>query len=596
MSSNTVHPITVLTSELETVLKEDTDRRLRILIAANIKSRYARSSSDLSDFRLSIENKDVQTDESVLSDFRRLVPTTNYQSYRPFVDKFNSRPCKLSEVEDLLAPGLPIYIPLSSATTNKKSKQFIKYSRSQPYSQGPPPVRTKITALLYSFAYREPVEVVADSGEIVRRIPQCNQSSGVMRLHNNWSFETDDTRMGSILPGHVAPWATGFITHHRSFLLIHALFALANTSLEGFAVTFMPYFIDMIHRVKEEWDVLVSGIRNGMVPDFEQIDHVRAFLQANMRADPRRADELQSIGPPLSYPGWAQRVWPSLKLVKGICSGTFAAVLPQVRSVLGPNVIVHNTWYICTECLIGRSLNFEDTETFVIAADDLIEYLDMTDEPTHGKVLQAWDLQPGRLYQPVSTSHDGLWRYLIDDVIQVTGFDPRNGLPVFRYSRRKNLELRLPHAIITEADLVSVINAISGEDIVEVQEFTTVVDDRKFPQTVGFFIGITGDLGTTAPYRRFDLPSSYDLGPNAKSARQKAFAALAATSEEHQIAFDADELGLPTIRIVKPGTFPDYRRWRGESMKFGVGQIKVPVVLSDPKAQEWIEERVMVEL
>lgn len=133
--------------------------------------------------------------------------------------------------------------------------------------------------------------------------------------------------------------------------------------------------------------------------------------------------------------------------------------------------------------------------------------------------------------------------------------------------------------MITEADLVSVIHAISGEDIVEVQEFTTVVDDRKFPQTVGFFIGIAGDIG-----------------PNVKSARQKAFAALAATSEEHQIAFDTDELGLPTIRIVKPGTFTEYRRWRGESMKFGVGQIKVPVVLSDSKAQEWMEERVMMEL
>ncbi|KAI6038445.1 GH3 auxin-responsive promoter [Pisolithus marmoratus] len=579
MSTNTVHPITALTLELETILKKDTDRRLRNLITANIKSRYARSSSKLSDFRLAIEGKNVQTDGSVLSDFRRLVPTTDYESYRPFFDKFNSRSCKLSDVEDMLAPGLPVYISLSSATTNKKSKQFVKYPRSEPYAHGPPLVRVKTTAFLYTFAYRDPVEVLADSGEIVRRIPLCNQSSGVVRSQYNWSIETDSARMASILPGHVAPWATGFVLHHRSFLLIHALFALANTSLDGFAVTFVSYFIDMVHCIADEWDVLVSGIQNGIIPDFEHIDHVRRYLQINMRADPRRADELQNIGPPLSYPGWAQRVWPSLKLLKGICSGTFAGVLPQARSVLGSNVIIHNTWYLCTECLIGRSLNFEDTETFVVATNDLIEYLDMTDEQAHGKVLQAWDLQPGKFYQPMSTTHDGLWRYLIDDVIQVTGFDPRNGLPVFRYSRRKNLDLRLPHAIITEADLASVIRAISGEDIMEVEEFTTVADERKFPQTVGLFVGITGDIGS-----------------NAKYARQKAFAALAATSEEHQIAFDMDELGLPTIRIVKPGTFADYRRWRGENMGFGVGQIKVPIVLSDPKAQEWIAERVMMEL
>ncbi|KIK11142.1 hypothetical protein PISMIDRAFT_19777 [Pisolithus microcarpus 441] len=579
MSINTVHPITVLTPGLAAALREDTDHRLGNLIVANINTQYARGSSQLSNFRLAIKDKDVQNDESVLSDFRRLIPPTNYESYRPFFEKFNSRPCRSSEVENMLAPGLPVYIPLSSSTSGKKSKQFAKYLRSQPYFGGPSPLRVQTTSLMHTFAYRDPVVVVTDVGEVVKTIPLCNESSGIARAQNNWSIETDETRMASILPGHVAPWATGFIIHHRSFLLIHALFTLANISLEGITVSLLVTFMDMVHRIEEEWSTLVSSIRNGTIPEFEQIDHVRTYLELNMHADSQRADELQKIGPPLSSPGWAQLVWPSLKLLTCICSGTFAASLPQARSVLGPNVAIHNPWYICTECLIGRNLNPGDTETFVIATDELIEFLDMTEEQTQEGVLQTWDLQPGKFYRPVSTTQDGLWRYLIDDIIQVVGFDPRNGLPVFRYSRRKNVEIRLPHALITEADLLSVVCAFSGEDTVEVQEFTTVVDDRKFPLTLGFFISIKGNLG-----------------PNAKLVREKAFAALVATSDEHQIAFDTDEFGLPTIRVVKPGTFADYRRWRGESMKIGVGQIKLPAVLTDPKAQEWMAERVMIEL
>ncbi|KAI6117519.1 GH3 auxin-responsive promoter-domain-containing protein [Pisolithus croceorrhizus] len=555
MPTNTVHPITALTPRLEAALREDTDRRLGNLIAGNINTRYARSSSQLSDFCLAIKDKDVQNDESILSDFRRLVFPTNYESYRPYFEKFNSRPCRSSEVENMLAPGLPIYIPLSSSTSGKKSKQFAKYFRSQPYVGGPPPLHIRTTSLVHTFAYRHPVVVVTDLGEVVKTIPLCNESTEIVRARNNWSTETDETRMACILPGHVVPWATGFIIHHRSFLLIHALFSLANASLEGITVSLLVIFLDMVHRIEEEWSTLISSIRNGTIPDFEQIDHVRAYLELNMHADPQRADELQRIGPPLSSPGWAQRVWPNLKLFTSICSGTFAAALPQARSVLGPNVVLHNPWYICTECLIGRNLNPEDTETFVVATDELIEFLDLTEEQTRGEVLQAWDLQSGKFYQPVSTTQDGL------------------------YSRRKNLEIRLPHALITEADLLSVVYAFSGEDTVEVQEFTTVIDDRKFPMTLGFFVSITGNIG-----------------PNVKLARQKAFAALAATSEEHQIAFDTDEFGLPTIRVVKPGTFADYRRWRGESMNVGVGQIKLPAVLTDPKAQEWIAERVMMEL
>ena len=49
-----------------------------------------------------------------------------------------------------------------------------------------------------------------------------------------------------------------------------------------------------------------------------------------MRADPQRADELKSIGPPSSFPGWAPRIWPRFDTLISICSGTFATALPKV--------------------------------------------------------------------------------------------------------------------------------------------------------------------------------------------------------------------------------------------------------------------------
>ncbi|KAI5993123.1 GH3 auxin-responsive promoter, partial [Pisolithus marmoratus] len=308
-------------------------------------------------------------------------------------------------------------------------------------------------------------------------------------------------------------------------------------------------------------------------------DHVRTYLQANFQANPQRAEELQNIGPPLSCPGWAQRVWPNLKTLVCICSGTFATVMPKARSVLGQNVHIRNVGYGCTECPMGRMLNIDDNETFVLETDNVVEFLDTSEALVHDNILQAWELQPGKYYQPVTTTQDGLWRYLIDDIIQVTGFDPRNGSPVFKFYGRNNLAIRFQYAVISEAHLVSVIQAMNTADIVNVQEFTAVVDRRDLPQTVGFFLEIRGDIG-----------------PSAKLARQKAFEALVATNEEHQLALDAGKIRLPTIRIVKLGTFAEYRLWRGESMKVGIGQIKVPVVMSNEAQQEWIAERVVMEL
>ena len=86
------------------------------------------------------------------------------------------------------------------------------------------------------------------------------------------------------------------------------------------------------------------------------------------------------------------------------------------------------------------------------------------------------------------------------------------------------------------------------------------------------------------------------IGTEANLARQKAFEALVSTNVEHQRAFDAGRLRLPTIRIVNPGTFKDYRRYRGELLNTAVGQTKVPVVVTNPDVLVRLEERVAKEL
>ena len=90
--------------------------------------------------------------------------------------------------------------------------------------------------------------------------------------------------------------------------------------------------------------------------------------------------------------------------------------------------------------------------------------------------------------------------------------------------------------------------------------------------------------------------SNHASGPNAHLARQKLFDALVATNTEHKRGLEQGKIHLPTIRIVKGGTFAEYRHWKGESSNIASGQIKVPAVLLNPTVQEWILERVVQEL
>lgn len=58
-----------------------------------------------------------------------------------------------------------------------------------------------------------------------------------------------------------------------------------------------------------------------------------------------------------------------------------------------------------------------------------------------------------------------------------------------------SLAIRLYYAMITEADLVKVVQAIDRQDIMQVHEFATVLDQRELPATVGLLVEIAGDLG-----------------------------------------------------------------------------------------------------
>jgi hypothetical protein len=56
--------------------------------------------------------------------------------------------------------------------------------------------------------------------------------------------------------------------------------------------------------------------------------------------------------------------------------------------------------------------------------------------------------------------------------------------------------IRLPHVVVSDAELVAAIQSISSEEFVQVHDFTTVLNERKTPQTVGFIVELSGQLST----------------------------------------------------------------------------------------------------
>ncbi|KIM55204.1 hypothetical protein SCLCIDRAFT_1221347 [Scleroderma citrinum Foug A] len=578
-------PVAVLTPELFDRLKERTEGTLLNLIKQNKNTRYACESPVFGGFRSALSAhgnaEDEVQDDMLLESYRSTIPLTNYDSYEPFINKFFDNDCKESDLKDMFSPGLPYFLAVSSATSSKTAKFFPKYRhapggsyKSVDSNANPTSDTGGKNCVVYNLNYRQVIDVQNEDGDLVKKIPVTLMSSGSIRMQNEIDVEKDPYMLHLTAPRASSPMAVCFIRHYRTFLLMHVLFALAEPKLENITALFGTVFVDMVRYMEDEWDVLLDSIETGKIPDWEGINHLLHYLEPKFPPRPERAANLRAIGKASQEVGWLVRVWPMLKLVVGIASGIFSASIPKMRHYLGPDVQMRSLGFTASEGYVGTVYDPSDMNLFKIATDDVIEYLDVLREESTKSLMSAWQVERGHQYEIVLTTRDGLWKYRLGDIIEIAGFDPDDGVPVVRYVERRNVAFRFGGAMVTETQLASAIFA-AQDALGPVAEFTVVFDNRAMPPSLGFLVEIQDEIC-----------------PKADEAPAQVLANLGTSNPNVLHGIGRQAMGRPTVRIVRPGTFCDFRRRKTEAAGGSAGQAKVPVVMWDAASQEWMFERV----
>ncbi|KIJ62990.1 hypothetical protein HYDPIDRAFT_93334 [Hydnomerulius pinastri MD-312] len=548
-----------------------------------MNTQYVRGAHEFINFRAALVGSDLACHDHLVKTFRETIPFTDYNSYSPFFAKFEQQPCRENDVVDLFAPGLPDYLTTSSSTSGKAPKIFARYHHAWDMqgvaARGGEAVRSTnaggTTVFLWYLGYWCLVDIEDNDGGVVKTIIRGSGTAASRREDLYLLPNDDQARMSTFLPGHTAPYAVAFVNKWRSFLFIHALFAIVHMSVETMSMAFVNTFVDMIRYVDEDFDLLVECIKSGTIPDLEGIAQFRCYLEVRTA---HRAAELLAIGRPSAQSGWCGRVWPKLRAIIAISSGAFAASVPQARWFLGPNADVHARGYAASEGWIGSPYDPLNLNQFKLTRKDVIEFLDVTKDETISNLAQAWEVIVGKRYEIVMTTRDGLWRYRIGDIVEVCGFDPKDGTPVFSFAERQGIAIRFSDFATTEKELTDAVLIAAPSTIGEVFEFTVVMDMRKPPATYGFLIELAGDLG-----------------PQPELASQKLVDALIEFTPKIRGSMNLGKIRKPTVRIVGAGTFREFRHWKLEKGATSLGQIKVPVVLTDPASVEWLSNKVVRE-
>ncbi|KAG2340898.1 hypothetical protein BDR05DRAFT_1061199 [Suillus weaverae] len=514
-----------LSAELYQRLKDLLDQALLGFIRPNSMSQSAQHASELANFREVMAHRNSNDDVDFLRSFREFVPTTNHESYRPFIAKFFATPCKESDHD------------------------MWKCTKHGVFGTFPDVVLAFSCLITIFFGFGQALKMDFEDGHSSKVLPVCSVTVGFLRMQMNWHVEHDKDRIDLWVPGKTDPYAISLVKSYCAFFILNALFALADRRVTTIRFLFASVFANFLQYVEDEWPLLVDCIEKGTIPGMENLDHLREPLEvifANILLQTLFVlPNFAKLGPP-AVRSWAVRVWPDLKQFIGITGGPAAASVPKVtHCILGPSVPMQAPFYGSSECYIAILYFNGDPNTDFKAVDGVTEYLDVRWNEPLERVLSAartWELVTGGHYEPVLTTRDGLWRYRIGDVT-VKGFAPDDGLPVINYRHRRDGSLGLAYgSTCTESQLTNAIISASQRWIGQIIDFTIVADDRDTPVTYGYLIKIGGDIGK-----------------DAKIATRQTFEDLM-TNDEYHMAFWQGRARKSTICIVERGTFTEYRR------------------------------------
>lgn len=310
---------------------------------------------------------------------------------------------------------------------------------------------------------------------------------------------------------------------------------------------------------------------------------LRTCMAKIMRADPELSEFIKSACEGENWEGIITKIWPNTKYLEVIVTGAMAQYIPTLDYYSGglPKVC---TMYASSECFFGLNLNPlcspSEVSYTILPNMGYFEFIPLDNSGGPTRVVNLADVEVGKEYELVVTTHSGLYRYCVGDVLYVTGF--YNSAPQFKFIRRKNVLLSIDSDKTDESELQNAIenaSALLKPFNTSIVEYTSYADTTTIP---GHYV-IYWEL----------LTKDSANGPGPKVLGQCCLEMEEALNSVYRQCRVSDKsIGPLEIRVVKNGTFEelmDYAISRGAS----INQYKVPRCVNVLPIVELLNSRVI---
>jgi GH3 auxin-responsive promoter len=297
-------------------------------------------------------------------------------------------------------------------------------------------------------------------------------------------------------------------------------------------------FLRLLEILNARRDALARSLETGRLPELDAVaPSVRDVVQKRLRPDRTRALELlgSSSGGALTYAS----LWPGIQLLTTWTGGSCGIALDKLRTTMPTGTKVMELGYQSTECRGTVAVDPETPAGLPMLHHHYFEFVDQADwDSGRPRVVGLGQLAAGTRYYVVVTTASGLFRYFMNDLVEVGGRFA--GTPLLRFVQKGKGVTSLTGEKLYEAHVIEAVQQTS----------------RRFGINAGFFVLVANEESSS-----YQLYIESDAPDRVSSERiaEAVDALLAELNQEYQAKRKSGRLSPLTVAWMRLGAGEEYK-------------------------------------
>lgn len=367
-----------------------------------------------------------------LEAYQDQVPLSRYEAYQPYVERL------LAGETHLLTQAAPVYYAITSGSTGVP--KYVPVTREDMTIHCRDIYGGVFGMVREYYPGTDPAVLFGKIFQVGEFAKTCLPGGQMCGVRSASLYQWLDREGGFDASDYCVPKEVLFPAKVEDLTYVKARFALAERGITAIHSVFLHRLVGMLDYIRVHWSLLLRDMERGTVDESVPLgEYWRQRLLRWLPPDPVRTAQLRRLRVDAEPEDMVRRLWPEIQYLVGIGGRAFPVYTRAMEQYAG-DVPIHHFIYGASEGFLSIANGVNRPDAYILLPEaGIFEFLPAA-HPEE-RPLSIGEVERGGRYELIFTNHSGLYRYRMQDVLEVVDFFGQS--PVVRFCYRINQALNV---------------------------------------------------------------------------------------------------------------------------------------------------------